>query len=264
MQAFRSSPLALVTDTDAIKPIAGDATGLARWLTRHHHRAMRCQMTSGTQVFSEDDEVDHLYVLARGWALKYKSLFDGRRQVLDFALPGDVLGFVGERRARHAVEMLTDGEVVSIPRELFGSFATAHPELTLNLARQFERAATRAHEHMVSIGCRSAMSRVSRLLMELAERHVTAGDLRRNIEIATPIRQLHIADALGLRGETVCRVLKRLAKANIATFRHGLLHIPLLDDLQRVAESPEAEKPLARATPYRAATAPREPTPAAA
>lgn len=191
MQAFRSSSLAFVTDIDAVKPAAEDAAGLARWLTRLHPRAMRYPMACGTHVFSEDDELDHLYFLVRGWALRYKSLFDGHRQVLDFALPGDVLGFVGERR-------------------------------------------------------------------------VTGDASRPNIEIAAPIRQLHIADALGLRGETVCRVLKRLARANIATFRQGFLHIPDLDELRRVAETPDAEGPLIRATPRCDAAVPRESTPVAA
>lgn len=255
MQAFRSSPILLVTGRDATRARSDDAPELARRLTHIHPRVLRCQQAVGAQVFSEDDELGHVYVLARGWALKYKSLFDGRRQVLDFALPGDVLGFVGESHARHAVEMLTDGEVVSIPREIFGALAAANPELMLSVVHQLERATARAYEQMVSIGCRAALSRVSRLLIELAERQAPAGAALHDIDIAAPMKQLHIADALGLRGETVCRALKRLAAANLATFRQGRLQVPDLDALRRVAETPDAQERPVRAAPRRGAVA---------
>src|SRR5918912_955225 len=34
----------------------------------------------------------HLYLLAEGWAFRYKRLQDGRRFILDFLLPGDLIG----------------------------------------------------------------------------------------------------------------------------------------------------------------------------
>lgn len=241
MQSFRSAPIVLVTEQDSAKLDVEGPAGLASWLAGHSYRVVRHHHAAGTQLFAEDDDLEYLCVLSRGWALKYKSLFEGRRQVLDFALPGDVLGFVGERRARHAVEMLTDGEVVSVPRELFGSLAAANPELMLKVVRQLERASTRAHEHMVSIGCRAALSRVSRLLVELVERRTLSSNARHDIEIDAPIRQIHVADALGLRGETVCRALKQLEAANLATFRRGRLRVPDLVKLRGVAETPDAE-----------------------
>ena len=45
----------------------------------------------GSTILVEDTNSPHLYTLLSGWAIKHKSLEDGRRQVLNFAMPGDFL-----------------------------------------------------------------------------------------------------------------------------------------------------------------------------
>lgn len=52
------------------------------------------RLAPGAHLFLEGAETENLYFFVRGWAMKYKSLLDGRRQILDFVLPGELLGFV--------------------------------------------------------------------------------------------------------------------------------------------------------------------------
>lgn len=256
MQELRSQTHVLDADTLMAPAVADDCENLARWLTQHHHRAARLRHSKGTQVFGEGDETSHLFVLVEGWALKYKWLYDGRRQVLDFVLPGDVLGVLNGDRAPHSVEMLTDGEVVSIPRDAFDALAAVSPELPLAVARQMERISSRANDHVVSISCRSAMARVTRLLLELAERLAPTDAAQSPRSFLAPIRQQHIADALGLRIETVCRSLKRLERSGVASFRQGRLRIFDSTALQHLAESDSDEPELGDAAARQRAPAP--------
>ena len=59
------------------------------------------RLEAGNTIFVEGTNSPHLYTMLSGWALKYKTLEDGRRQVLNFALPGDFLGPAGLHLRQH-------------------------------------------------------------------------------------------------------------------------------------------------------------------
>ncbi|OWJ66389.1 Crp/Fnr family transcriptional regulator [Inquilinus limosus] len=48
---------------------------------------------AGARIMTEGDRNPPLYTVASGWAMRFKILQDGRRQILSFILPGDVIGF---------------------------------------------------------------------------------------------------------------------------------------------------------------------------
>jgi CRP/FNR family transcriptional regulator len=202
------------------------------WLSTHFSRAVRRRLAKGAHLFLEGAESDHLYFFLRGWAMKYKSLLDGRRQILDFVLPGEPLGFVAAQPAPYAVEMLNDAEIVAVSRRAFDDLFASDPAFARVICRELEAAGARAHERMTSIGYRSARVRVCRLLAELAERARNGDDASDAVALAMPLSQRHIADATALRVETVCRALVQLHDDGVAVLRRGTLRIPDFQALQ--------------------------------
>lgn len=224
-------------------------------LTAGQHLLARRRMLAGAAVFAEDEYVEHVHVLIDGWAVKYMTLLDGRRQILDFALPGEVLGVLGSSRSRHGVDMLNDGHVLTIPRHLFEQQLLEDPMAALMLARLLEQAEARAYGHVANIGCRSARVRVCRLLHELACRLQAGAPVARALHLRLPLRQAHIADTVSLRQETVCRVLVQLRAEGVAILRNNILEIPDLQALSNAAElaSPSSGDLLHTAMPALAA-----------
>ncbi|RYF52642.1 MAG: cyclic nucleotide-binding domain-containing protein, partial [Comamonadaceae bacterium] len=53
-------------------------------------------VAAGHTVVEENERSSHLYTLYAGWAFRYKTLSDGRRQILHFLLPGDLMGLQDE------------------------------------------------------------------------------------------------------------------------------------------------------------------------
>ena len=49
-------------------------------------------VVAGTELVREREAGQHAYILQDGWACSYKLLPDGGRQVIDFPIPGDVIG----------------------------------------------------------------------------------------------------------------------------------------------------------------------------
>lgn len=228
------------SDTSRIESGMRVSTGIARPLVGPDRRLdplatrlVRC----GARLVLEDDACPELLILIEGWAVKYRSTADGHRSIVDFALPGDVLSGVTVDRASCAVDMLTDGVVAAMPRHRVDAVAQATPAFALSLCARLEAETRRAHERIVTGGYRSAHARVCRLLVELVERHRGPEASRGQVEIPLPLRQQHIADALGLRPETVCRALGSLRRNGIAMVRRGRLRVPDVVALAAAAES---------------------------
>ena len=92
----------------ASPPAAGLHAGFA---SRHRF------VPAGAELYCEGDEGGDLYFVVEGWVIQYQILSDGRRQILDFALPGSVLGFVSpsDPTLTHTAESLTGTTVAVIP-----------------------------------------------------------------------------------------------------------------------------------------------------
>ena len=74
-------------------------------------------MQAGGIILSEHENSANLYTVLPGWALKYKSVEDGRRQVTNYGLPGDLLGLQASvfDAMHHSVEALTDVTLCILP-----------------------------------------------------------------------------------------------------------------------------------------------------
>ena len=94
---------------------------------RHGARSVHA---SGT-VIAELSDPRHLYTLYAGWAFRFKTLKDGRRQILNFLLPGDFIGLQAEfaDAATHGVEALTDVHLCTFPKAGLWNLFHEHPKL---------------------------------------------------------------------------------------------------------------------------------------
>ncbi len=83
-------------------------------------------LPAGAEIIRAGDDSPELYTLYSGWAFRFKTLPDGRRQILNFLLPGDLLGLQAGMfdAALHGIEALTEVQLCVLPRRkvwaLFG------------------------------------------------------------------------------------------------------------------------------------------------
>jgi len=138
-----------------------------------------------------------------------KILPDGRRQILDFFLPGDLCGFLEtDRDYEFDGEAITDATTCSFDRERFMSFANRHPDVAEALHVAVADRLKRAVLHMAVLGQLTSTERVATFLCSLT---VACGprDIATN-PLVLPMNRTDIADYLGLRLETVSRAFSRL------------------------------------------------------
>jgi CRP-like cAMP-binding protein len=192
---------------------------------------------AGRQIIRAGRESDDLYTLYSGWAFRFKTLPDGRRQILNFLLPGDLLGLQAAMfdAAQHGIEALTEVELCLLPRpkvwELFGRV----PELAFDVAWLGAREESIVDENLLSAGRRSAAERIAALIVTLYKR-ADALALVDSHTFAFPLNQQHIADALGLSLVHTNKTLARLRQMGMYTQANGSLTLTNPRVLERIAQ----------------------------
>ena len=191
---------------------------------------------TGFDLFSSGESSDAIYYLLDGWVYLYKSLRDGRQQILHFALPGAVLGFPSSRGGTtYSAQALTDVTASVIPRDDFSAMIRAHPEVGMRIALLVSRDRSLAYEHLSSVGRRSGRQRVAYLLLELFVRSRMQWPGYDIEEMYLPLTQEHIGDTMGLTGVHVNRVLRELRRERILEFHYRRLRVIDPDRLVDVA-----------------------------
>jgi CRP-like cAMP-binding protein len=170
-------------------------------------------------MFRERDFDACAPMICQGWAAVSSALADGRKQILAFLLPGDIVSttLLFEPTTHCMVEAITDVEYRTFEREDFERLIFNDPELVRTLSKSWVTEKLTADRLAVDLGRRSAHERIARLIHDLTERLVARG-MERGQPMDFPLRQHHIADATGLTPVHVSKVLTEFR-------RDGLIEI---------------------------------------
>ncbi|MEO5659616.1 MAG: Crp/Fnr family transcriptional regulator [Polaromonas sp.] len=199
---------------------------------------------SGTQVLKAGETVIHeqkpsgkLFTLYAGWAFRYKTLSDGRRQILNFLLPGDLIGLQQEFSdgAMHGIEAVTDVSLCVFPREGLWELFRRYPSLGYDITWLGAREEGMVDDNLLSAGRRTAAERVAMLLMHIFRRLERLG-LAQDGSVSFPINQQHIADTLGLSLVHTNKTMRRLQQLGLHEIRDARLYLRNPRALQRLAD----------------------------
>ncbi len=129
-------------------------------------------------IYREEKAVDEVFILFDGWAFSYKLLPDGRRQILDFLLPGSFIGLhlLWFKAMPHSVQTLTDVSLCVFDKEKFGDLLRRMPEYEWQLLRYSASCQANADERLSDLGRRTARERIARLVLELHD-HLASCDM---------------------------------------------------------------------------------------
>ncbi|MFD1710024.1 Crp/Fnr family transcriptional regulator [Ottowia sp. GY511] len=185
------------------------------------------KVAAGRAVIAELGDPVNLFTLYAGWAFRYKTLSDGRRQILNFLLPGDFIGLQAEfaNTATHGVEALTDAQLCVFPQSGLWDFVRRNPKLGYDITWLSASGEQVVDENLVTVGQRNAAERIATLLIRLARRAERAGLVDGDGAFEFPLTQQHIADALGLSLVHTNKTLRKLTQLGLHEIRDGRLRI---------------------------------------
>ncbi len=184
----------------------------------------------------EGDKPAHIHLILDGWACRYKSLPDGRRQTVALLIPGDLcdINVYILRELDHSIGAITGIRVARIEKEEFDELAQNHPRILQALYWNELVGAAIQREWTLNVGQRSAYERIAHLFVELFHRLRIIG-LTRDHSCDFPLTQNDIADVSGLTSVHVNRTLQELRRNGLIELRGRELTILDLEALSQAA-----------------------------
>ena len=184
-------------------------------------------------LIREGDTPRCLYLIMEGWGYHYRTLADGRVQIVDFAIPGDLcdLNLFILDRMDHAIGALTKLRVAEIGREVLRRVITNHPNITTAFWWQELVSKSIHREWIVNVGQRNALERIAHLCCEMFLRLESVG-LTDGFSCHFPPTQTELAHATGLTSVHVNRTLQELRRLGLIILEGKTLTIPDMGALQ--------------------------------
>lgn len=201
---------------------------------------LRAMSLPANRVLVSEGEVGiGLFRISRGWAYRYRTRGNGNRHILDFLMPGEIVGLQAALLGvmEHSVRSLTPLRAIVLDSRLLGDAFRSEPALALRLARHVAAEGSRVDEMLTVIGCGDAVERLAFLMITLYRRQVRLGPVD-PLDCPFPLRRQHMADALGLTGAHINRTLNRLREDGVATVENQRLAIHDFPRLAALAGTP--------------------------
>lgn len=195
------------------------------------------QVAADTFLVRAGTELHHSILLLDGWLARSKDLRSGERQVLEIHLPGDFADLHGFtlKRLDHDVMSLTECVIGVVPHDRLMAMTEQHPHLTRIYWLSTNVDAAIAREMAMSLGQRSAISRMAHMFCELYARLKIVGkSFDHRFEF--PLTQRELSECLGLTVVHVNRTLQELRRRQVIEAENRCVTILDMDALEAIAE----------------------------
>jgi CRP/FNR family transcriptional regulator len=183
-------------------------------------------------LFHEGDREGNIYRIERGLVRLYKLLNDGRRQIISFRFPGDVLGSDTVAEQYCSAEAVTEVTLRSLPREAAHRRMKSEPAFTSEIIELLSQELANTRSQITVLNRRSAIEKLAAFVLELWRRQSAKSSSGNRLRLE--LSRTDIADFLGLTIETVSRNLTKLRQRGIIDLPQ--VHTLVIVDQARLEE----------------------------
>lgn len=204
------------------------------------------------EIYPQESPVGCWYRVISGAARRFAVRADGRRQIVDLLLPGDMFGFGVRDRHVFAAEAITPDTVIArYPTARLESLVAGNPQMAGEFRTILVEALSRMQAVILILGRTTAREKVGAFLLYMQER-MASGKADR---LAIPITRYDIADYLAISVETVSRSLTGLKQSGVIALS-GPRQIGIVDRDALANEADAGEPCAAQASPQLTASRP--------
>jgi CRP-like cAMP-binding protein len=188
-------------------------------------------------IIRAGQQIEASTLLLDGLMCRYKDLSDGQRQITELHVAGDFVDLHSFtlKRLDHTIMTLTPCRVAMVPHERLARITEQFPHLTRLYWFTTNMDAAIHREWELSLGRRTALSRIAALFCEMRLRLEVVG-MTEGQTYALPLTQTDLAECLGLTPIHVNRTLKELREQGLVHFKSGRVTILDWDRLRDIAE----------------------------
>jgi CRP/FNR family nitrogen fixation transcriptional regulator len=172
-----------------------------------------CRFRHGETIFGEGDELRSSYKIISGAVRLSRVTEDGRRQIVEFRIAGDFVGFEWSGRCALSAEAVRDVVAVRYMRTRVDRLVEERSDVRDSLVALIRDELRSAHEHLITLGCQGAKERVANFLLQQARKaRINDGET-----LEVELGRQDMADYLGLTLETISRTLSEFRRIGAIT-----------------------------------------------
>jgi CRP/FNR family transcriptional regulator, nitrogen fixation regulation protein len=193
-------------------PKANAAEPVAPFIACSKLSTQTITVDNGEVVYGQGEPSRRVFQVIRGTIATVKELSDGRRQVLAFYLPNDILGVSLGSTFYHSAIATVKTTLLAVDRESLDRAARCDAFIDKELRKVLTQEIQHAEDHLLLLGQKDAYEKVLAFLLEMDRRHRS----RKTIPLLMSRRD--IANYLALTMETVARVMSHLRELGMISF----------------------------------------------
>jgi len=204
---------------------------------RQAQRSSQLTLGKHKHLFIEGEVHKAAYTLKEGWAICYKQLANGQRQVLQIALAGDFLGYQTDfnKPIDYSVIAVTDCVLCCFHASAVDKLLTMDRSLVQRLMEIQEDQYAACKHTLTVIGQAQTKHKLAYFLIDLVQR-LAERKVDINGVISIPLTREDMADAIGVTPIHLSRVITELSKAKIVECKNNRLKLLQADVLQGLAK----------------------------
>lgn len=164
----------------------------------------------GEEISTEGAEAHFVYTVAAGMVRISRCAESGRRQVMSFALPGDLFGFPQQGRYLNSTKAVGEASLYRMPWLELNALMQREPALQSSFLERMVFDLRQAQKRILVLGQQNVSQRLATFLLELMEHDDFYDAGKRQLRL--PLSRFDLGDYLGTSPETVVRVLARMEK----------------------------------------------------
>ena len=192
-----------------------------------NYRSCQYNFPARREIFTETHHSSFMYTVYHGWFAIYKTLENGKRQILKIALPGDVIGYQANFEApmTYSAASLTDAVLCAFKRTELPDLFRKQTNIARRLAELNSRDMHLCQNRLLTIGQHTALEKVAHCCAELFFRIKVIYSNDESDSIEFPLSQEDIGDITGLTKIHVNRTLKQLREMGILEITSKTLYV---------------------------------------
>ncbi|ANY77440.1 Crp/Fnr family transcriptional regulator [Microvirga ossetica] len=232
MDAIHPQTTALIRKLESIAPLAPEEKAALLRLP------LRLKTVAADQdIVREGDTPSECCLVVEGFACRYNTTAEGKRQILSFHISGDIpdLQSLHLSVMDHNLGTLVPSKLAFIQHDDLRSLMRNYPRLGDLFWRDTLIDAAIFRQWIVGLGRREAHGRIAHLLCEVLVR-LRAVELAEDHAFTLPVTQAELAGALGISTVHVNRVLQELRAENLIAWRGNTLKVLDWEGLQKAGE----------------------------
>lgn len=187
----------------------------------------RKRVRRGEALYRAGDKFDALYAIRLGFLKSAVTSSDGREQVTSFHMSGDIVGLDGLAGMVYSSDLiaLEDTEMCVLPYDKLLEVTQNMFSMSQHFQKLLAMEIVRQNGVMLLLGSMHAEERLAAFILNLSQRFEQRGYSRS--EFVLRMTRAEIGSYLGLKLETVSRVLSRFSHDNLIIVNQK--HVQIMD-----------------------------------